>query len=247
MKLPVDLAEVSREELIEIIGQLISLIEAQEARIAELEGQQKAPTEGGKERKPPSWVKANRPDRLTGVCKGFSRRGMVCDLQVGLGFRPGFGQRPDAAPEAALEQQAPEPVDAVADHADGARRTAPRVPVMGSQRFGRRPQIAWGNLAVLGVFDPGAVGQGQQRRHRQRQPVAGDACRVGAPGLVPLPAQALEGLAAQFDPAAQRVPTDADFLGRQVGEDDQGSSCSAYQTTMRVQRRWALGVLKAVP
>ena len=27
----------------------------------------------------------------------------------------------------------------------------------------------------------------------------------------------------------------------------QGSSCSAYQTTSRVQRRWALGVPKAVP
>ena len=27
----------------------------------------------------------------------------------------------------------------------------------------------------------------------------------------------------------------------------QGSSCSEYQTTSRVQRRWALGVLKAVP
>ncbi len=78
MKLLVDLAEVSREELIEIIGQLISLIEAQEARIAELAGQQKAPTEGGKERKPPSWVKANRPDRPQQErqkrAHGFARR-----------------------------------------------------------------------------------------------------------------------------------------------------------------------------
>ena len=31
--------------------------------ISELEGRQKPPTEEGKERKPPSWVKANRPDR----------------------------------------------------------------------------------------------------------------------------------------------------------------------------------------
>ena len=67
------------------------------------------------------------------------------DRQVGLGFRPGFGQQPDAAPEASFEQQPPEPVDAVADHADGARRTAPRVPVIGSQSLGRRPQIAWGD------------------------------------------------------------------------------------------------------
>ena len=68
--------------------------------------------------------------------------------------------------------------------------------MIGSQSLGRRPQIAWGDPAVLGVFDPGAVGQGQQRRHRQHQPVSGDACRVGAPGLVPLPAQALDGLEA---------------------------------------------------
>ena len=60
------------------------------------------------------------------------------DLQVGLGFRPGSGQQPDTAPEASLEQQTPESVDAVADHADGARRTAPRVPMIGSQSPGRQ-------------------------------------------------------------------------------------------------------------
>ena len=115
------------------------------------------------------------------------------DLQVGLGFRPGFGQQPDAAPEASFEQQSPQPVDAVADYADGARRTAPRVPVIGSQRLGRRPQAAWGDPAVMGVFHPGAIGQGQQGGYREHQPVAGDAGRVGPPGLVPLPAQALYG------------------------------------------------------
>ena len=95
------------------------------------------------------------------------------DRQVGLGFRPGFRQQPDAAPEASFEHQPPEPVDAVADHADGARRTAPRVPMIGSQSLGRPPQIARGDPAVLGVFDPGAVGQSQEGRHRQRQPVSG--------------------------------------------------------------------------
>ena len=78
MELPVDLAEVSREELIEIIGRLIGLIEAQEARIAELEGQQKPPSGGVKQRKPPSWVKANRPVRPQKERKkrthGFARR-----------------------------------------------------------------------------------------------------------------------------------------------------------------------------
>ena len=47
-------------------------------------------------------VNIGRVVELTRVCKGFSGRGMVGDFQVGLGFRPGFGQQPDAAPEAAL-------------------------------------------------------------------------------------------------------------------------------------------------
>ncbi len=78
MDLPVDLAVASREELIEFIGHLFSHNQALEARIAELEGRQKAPTEGGKERKPPSWAKANRPDRpkkeRQNRAHGFARR-----------------------------------------------------------------------------------------------------------------------------------------------------------------------------
>ena len=178
---------------------------------------------------------------------GLLRGRMMGDLQVGLGLGPGFGQQPDAAPEATLEQQPPEPIDAVADYADGARRTTTRVPVIGSQRFGRCPQAAWCNPPVLGVFHPGAVGQGQQCGHRQHQPVAGDAGRVGAPGLVPLPAQALDGLEAQFDPEAQGVPAGSGVLRRQVGEDDPGFFLLGYQTTSRVQRRWAVGGPKAVP
>ena len=40
---------------------------------------------------------------LTGVGMRFLRWDMASNLQVELGFRPGFGQQPDAAPEAALE------------------------------------------------------------------------------------------------------------------------------------------------
>ena len=159
---------------------------------------------------------------LTGVGIGFLRWDMASNLQVELGFWPGFGQQPDAAPEAALEQQAAEPVDAVADHAHGARRTAPRVTVIGSQRFGRRPQVAWSNPPLLGVLHPGAIGQGQQGGHRQDEPVPGDAGGVGAPRLVPLPAQALEGLEAQLDPEAQGVPAGTHLIGCKVGEDDPG-------------------------
>ena len=97
-----------------------------------------------------------RPGRspLTGVCMGFLCRGMVGDLQVELGFRPGFGQQPDPVPEPAPEQQPPQPVDAVADYADGPARPAPTAVVSGRQVFRRRSQVAWSNPPVIGVFPP---------------------------------------------------------------------------------------------
>ena len=61
MSLPVDLAAASREELIEVVGQLLSYFGTLEARIKELEGQRKRPTGGVKQGTPPAWVKANRP------------------------------------------------------------------------------------------------------------------------------------------------------------------------------------------
>ena len=71
------MAGFSREELIELVGRLFGHIQVLEARIAELEGQQKPPT-GVKERKPLSWVKANRPARSKGERRkrphGFGRR-----------------------------------------------------------------------------------------------------------------------------------------------------------------------------
>ena len=73
-----DLAEVSREELVELVGQLLSLNRALEARVAELEGQHKPPTAAVKKSEPPSWVKANRPTRPGRERKrrshGFARR-----------------------------------------------------------------------------------------------------------------------------------------------------------------------------
>ena len=74
----VHLGRASREELIQLVGQLLDHVEVLEARISELEGRQKPPTEEGKERKPPSWVKANRPDRPRKErqkrAHGFARR-----------------------------------------------------------------------------------------------------------------------------------------------------------------------------
>ena len=63
MSLPVDLAAASREELMAVVGQLLSYVGALEARIKELEGQRKPPTGGVKPGTPPAWVKANRPAR----------------------------------------------------------------------------------------------------------------------------------------------------------------------------------------
>ena len=74
----VNLGRASREELVQLVGRLLDHVEALEARISELEGRQKSPTEEGKERKPPSWVKANRPDRpgkeRQKRAHGFARR-----------------------------------------------------------------------------------------------------------------------------------------------------------------------------
>ena len=74
----VNSGRASREELIQLVSQLLDHVEALEARISELEGRQKPPTEGGKQRKPPSWAKANRPDRpkkeRRDRAHGFARR-----------------------------------------------------------------------------------------------------------------------------------------------------------------------------
>ncbi len=74
----IDLTTASREELLELVGQILEHIQVLEVRIAELEGQQKPPADILAEKKPPSWVKANRP---TGPKKerkkrahGFARR-----------------------------------------------------------------------------------------------------------------------------------------------------------------------------
>ena len=121
-----------------------------------------------------------------------SCRGMAGDLQVGLGFRPGFGQQPYPAPEPAPVQQPPQPGNAVPDYADGPSRLLPATAVSGRQRPGRRSQAAGGQPPVISVFHPGPVGQGQQRRHRQHEPMPRNPRRVSPAGLLPLPTQALD-------------------------------------------------------
>ena len=122
------------------------------------------------------------------------------------------------------------PADAIPDYADRPRGPVAGVVASRRGRPGRRPQPAGVDLAFLGILHSGAVGQGQQRRHGQHEPMAGDARRVRPPGLVPLPAQALDGPRIQygagfethFDPEAQSVPTHPNRLRRMVRQYDPG-------------------------
>ena len=141
--------------------------------------------------------------------------------QACFGFRPGFWQEPDPAPEASLEQHPPQPVNAVADYADLPFWFLPAVAMLGRQRFGRRPQVARAIPRSL-ASSTWCRRPGQQGDHREHQPVAGDVSWIGAPGLVPLPAEALDGLEAQFDPETEGVPTGSHLIGCQVGEGDPG-------------------------
>ena len=157
--------------------------------------------------------------RLTGVCMGCSCRSMAGDLQVGLGFRPGFGQQPDPAPGLAPVQQPPQPGDAVTDYADGPSRLLPATAVSGRQRLGRRSQAARGEPPVIGVFHSGPIGRGQQSRNRQHEPMPRNPRRVSPAGLLPLPTQALDLPEPQLDPEAERVPTHPSFVRRKAGQD----------------------------
>ena len=78
MNLSVDLATASREELLHLIGQLLEHIAVLEARNVELAGQQQTPPDPLGEKKPPSWVKPNRPTGPKKARKkrvhGFARR-----------------------------------------------------------------------------------------------------------------------------------------------------------------------------
>ena len=86
---------------------------------------------------------------------------MAGDLQVGLGFGPGFREQPYPAPEPAPAHQLGHPDAALMDHADTPSRPVPGAAVRRSQRLGRGPQAAGGYLPVKGVFHPGPKCQGK--------------------------------------------------------------------------------------
>ena len=66
--------------------------------------------------------------------------------RLGLGSL-GFGQQPYPAPEAAPEQQPPQPVNAVADDADGPYRPAPGVAAAWQPASWAACAGAWSNPA----------------------------------------------------------------------------------------------------
>ena len=86
---------------------------------------------------------------------------MAGDLQVGLGFGPGFREQPYPAPEPAPVHQLGQPDAALMDYADTPSRPVPGAAVRRSQRLGREPQAAGGYLPVKGVFHPGPKCQGK--------------------------------------------------------------------------------------
>src|SRR5581483_1645741 len=127
---------------------------------------------------------------------------MITNLEPRERRRPRLGQQPEAAPEAALAQEPLQPTEAQPEHAD-----APGAGARGGR--GCRAQAAYGAAPGRGVFGAGADGQDPAGRYREDQPVARDAGGVGAAGVLPLPADALEGAEAQLDPHPQAVPAGA--------------------------------------
>ena len=118
---------------------------------------------------------------LTGVCMGFSCRGMAGDLQVGLGFGPGFGQQPYPAPEPSPVRQSPQPGDAVPDYADGPSRLLPATAVRGRQRLGRRSQAARGHRRLpLRSHRPGSGASPPATRTNAAKSAPGQSCGSSA-------------------------------------------------------------------
>ena len=106
------------------------------------------------------------------------------------------------------------------------------------QRLGRSSQVAWGALTVRPTSYSGALWANSVVTVTSQRRSAG---WVFSPGLVPLPGHTFEGLDCPVRcQLAAGVPTLCPTLGRhRVGLRMKGSSCSAYQTTSRVQQRWA--------
>ena len=159
-----------------------------------------------------------RRARLTGVCMGFSCRGMAGDLQVGFGFRPRLRQQPHPAPEPSLMHQLVQPVDAVPDYADCPPRPAPTTAVCAPAPLEAFEDCLGRGPTVKGVFDPGLIRQGQHSRHRQHEPMPRNPRRVSPPRPLPLPSGTLDRLEPRLNPESECVPTHACLVRRKAGQ-----------------------------
>ncbi len=63
----VDVEQASRDELIELIKQLLARVQTLEDRVQELEAENERLRSGDSKKEPPSWVKANRSTSSDGA------------------------------------------------------------------------------------------------------------------------------------------------------------------------------------
>ena len=171
---------------------------------------------------------------------GVSSGGVAVDLQAGLGLWPRFGQQPHPAPELAPVHQPPQSADAVVDQADssttGSVGGALMLPGAAQRRLpppGRgRGQAGWRRIRA-------AADSASQCREIRSGPVLRVLCHC-QPALLSIlkPGSIQKRSAYQLAPASP---------GAWPVNMVHGSSCSAYQTTIRVQRRFTVASLNAVP
>ena len=188
-----------------------------------------------------------RRARLTGVCMGFSCRGMAGDLQVGFGFRPRLRQQPHPAPEPSLMHQLVQPVDAVPDYADCPPRPAPTTAVCApapleafEDCLGRVLRSkASSTLVSYARVSIAATGSTSQCREIRAGSVLRVLCHCH-PALL----TALNPASIQNRSAYQLMPA---WSGGRPVNMVHGPSCSTYQTAINVQRRFSVALLNAVP
>lgn len=132
---------------------------------------------------------------------------MINDSQCRRWNRPQLWSKPEELPRAAFQQL---PEQGTVPLLEYAGLSGPRADHLGRGRRRHTP-----NASILYA---GAVGHNPGHRYRQPQPMPPCSNRVRPPGVFPLPANAFQGAEAQFDPDPQTVPTNADALRWQVGQ-----------------------------
>ncbi len=150
------------------------------------------------------------------MCDRLLQSGRAHPPQLPGRIRSGEGLQPDPGPAIAAGKQPLDPGQAQLEDAErsGAGHRG--------RLQGRRAHASGGQTAQAGLLHARAVGQDPEGGHGQDQPMPVDAGRVQAAGAVPLPAHALEGAEALFDPDAHPVGAERHVVGGFVREHDPG-------------------------